>query len=157
MPEPPSTANDMPVVDIIDEPSTLDDNDVVQGRDSTADSVSAGQDDSTSADGTFTREYVEQLRAEAAEHRVRAKRGEAYAQEVFYGRVAALAKMADPTDLTYEEDLLEDGAALEAAVDDLIGRKPHLALRRPAGDVGQGARPPSGDTDLAGMLRRRAG
>lgn len=124
-----------------------------------------GEPDATASGGeiphvepdTFDRDYVEKLRAEAAEHRVKAKRAEEYAQEVFYGRVAALGKLADPTDLTYDETLLEDRAAMEAAVDELVARKPHLADRRPTGDIDQGPRPQGQTVDLAGMLRSRAG
>jgi hypothetical protein len=50
-----------------------------------------------------------------------------------------------------------DSVALEAAVDELIARKPHLANRRPSGDVDQGAREQGQTVDLAGMLRARAG
>lgn len=153
----PSTDNDTPEVQGSDEPSTLDDSGVVSGPEKPSDDVSAGQDDDASSDGTFTREYVEKLREEAAASRVKAKRFEAFAEETFYARVAALGKLADPTDLPYAEKLLEDRAALEAAVDDLIGRKPHLADRRPVGDVDQGARVTSDTVDLAGMLRQRAG
>lgn len=153
----PSTDNDTPVVDVIDDTSTLDDTADTSTQENASDDVSAGQDDETSSDGTFTREYVEKLREEAAASRVKAKRFEAFAEETFYARVAALGKLADPTDLAYDESLLEDRAALEAAVDDLIGRKPHLADRRPVGDVDQGARAPSDTVDLAGMLRQRAG
>ncbi|CAN5191514.1 hypothetical protein BH23ACT9_BH23ACT9_08730 [soil metagenome] len=157
MPETPSTMNDSPVVDIIDQPSTLDDSDVVSAPETAPDGVSAGQDDGPSSEDTFDRDYVEKLRAEAAEHRVKAKRAEEFAEEVFYGRVAALGKLADATDLPYDEALLEDRSALEAAVDELVARKPHLADRRPVGDVDQGARPQGQTVDLAGMLRSRAG
>lgn len=116
-----------------------------------------GDADASPEPDTFDRAYVEKLRAEAAEHRVKAKRAEEYAQEVFYGRVAALGKLADPTDLSYDEALLEDRSAMEAAIDELLTRKPHLADRRPTGDVDQGPRPQGQTVDLAGMLRSRAG
>ena len=106
---------------------------------------------------TFTREYVQELRDEAAKARVRAKRADDLAQEVFYSRVSALGRLADATDLPYDEALLEDRAAMEAAVDALIAAKPHLADRRPVGSVDQGARDEPGSVDLAGMLRARAG
>ena len=106
---------------------------------------------------TFPREYVEKLRAEAAANRVKAKRADDLTRELFHHRVTALGKLADPSDLEYDEALLEDGAALEAAVDELVARKPHLADRRPRGDVDQGARQTGETVDLAGMLRERAG
>lgn len=44
-----------------------------------------------------------------------------------------------------------------AAITDLISRKPHLASRRPAGEIGQGASPSTANVDLAAILRQRAG
>ena len=43
-----------------------------------------------------------------------------------------------------------DPDALAAAIDDLLGRKPHLASRRPLGDIGQGAR--GNGTEPVGLL-----
>ncbi len=106
---------------------------------------------------TFPREYVVQLRQEAAEHRTRAARAGDLGQRLHTALVAASGRLADPSDLPYDEAHLDDTEALETAVDDLLARKPHLASRRPSGDVGQGATGTSGDVDLAGMLRGLAG
>ncbi len=107
---------------------------------------------------TFSREYVQQLRDEAAKHRIKAKDRDDLARELFTSRVAALGRLADPTDLAFDEVLFDaDAPALEAAVDELLTRKPHLADRRPSGDVDQGARDQHETVDLAGMLRARAG
>ena len=110
---------------------------------------------------TFDREYVQRLRDEAAGHRVKAKRADALAGALVTAQAAATGRLADPTDLPYSEDLLDedgivDDGKVRAAVDELIARKPHLAARRPRGDVGQGARPEPDDTGLAGLLRRGA-
>ena len=110
---------------------------------------------------TFDREYVQRLRDEAAGHRVRAKRADALAAALVTAQAAATGRLADPTDLPFSEDLLDDDGLVDdgkvrAAVDELIARKPHLAARRPRGDVGQGARPEPDDTGLAGLLRRGA-
>jgi hypothetical protein len=43
---------------------------------------------------------------------------------------ALAGQLADPTDLEFDEDHLDDPDALAAAVDDLLARKPHLASRR---------------------------
>lgn len=106
---------------------------------------------------TFPRAYVENLRREAAGYRERAKRADDLAREVFTLRTAALGKLADPSDLPFDEALLDDAAALEAAVDELIARKPHLGDRRPTGDVDQGARETSEPVNLAGLVRGLAG
>lgn len=109
------------------------------------------------AEQTFTAEYVRKLREEAAAQRVKAKRADDLSREVFRLRVAATGRLADPTDLPYDEALLEDEEALSAAIDDLLAARPHYAARRATGDVGQGAVGGAGhNVDLAGILRSRA-
>jgi hypothetical protein len=110
---------------------------------------------------TFDREYVQKLRDEAAGYRVRAKRTDALNARLATAQAALTGKLADPTDLPFTDDLLdEDGlvdeAKVRAAVDDLLQRKPHLAARRPTGNVGQGARPETPEIGLADLLRRGA-
>lgn len=109
-------------------------------------------DESTEQD-TFPREYVEKLRKENASYREKAKRADDLAAQLHLARVTATGRLADPTDLPYDEALLDD-EALSAAIEDLLGRKPHLASRRVVGDIGQGAgEPNTSDVDLGGMLR----
>ena len=105
---------------------------------------------------TFPREYVERLRREAAEHRTRAQRADDLAGRLHTALVTATGRLADPTDLPYDEAHLEDAETLTTAIDDLLARKPHLASRRVTGDVGQGASKSGETVDLAGMLRARA-
>ncbi len=106
----------------------------------------------------FDREYVQKLREEAAGHRVRAKRADALAAALVSAQAALTGKLADPTDLAYSDDLLDDNGLVDegkvrAAVDALLERKPHLAARRVVGDVGQGARPSEDAFSLVGLLR----
>ena len=70
--------------------------------------------------------------------------------------VRATGKLADPTDLPFDESHIDDPSALDAAITDLISRKPHLASRRPAREIGQGASPSTANVDLAAILRQRA-
>ncbi len=120
--------------------------------------------DSTTVDTqpeTFDREYVQKLRDEAAGHRVKAKRADALNARLATAQAALTGKLADPTDLPFTDELLDDDglvdeAKVRAAVDALIVRKPHLAARRPSGDVGQGARPEAKEEGLAALLRRGA-
>lgn len=104
---------------------------------------------------TFPREYVERLRAESAEHRTRARDAEAalepMQQRLFGLLVEGTGRLADPTDLAYDPALLEDDA-LTTAIDGLLETKPHLASRRVAGDIGQGAGEPKTEVSLAGLL-----
>ena len=105
---------------------------------------------------TFPREYVEKLRQEAADARVKAKRADDYARALFSARVAATGRLADPNDMPFDEALVDDMPALEAAIDELLNRHPHYAARTPRGDVGQGVSETSSNVDLAGILRARA-
>jgi hypothetical protein len=93
---------------------------------------------------TFPRSYVERLRRESAGYRDRLRTAQARADELarqlFTARVAAIGKLADPTDLDYSADLLDNADALNVAVDELVTRKPHLKSRKPSGNVGQGVR-----------------
>lgn len=122
---------------------------------------SANPDDLSSNEGidepdTFPRSVVEKLRRENAGYREKAKKAEDYARELFYARVAATGRLADADDLPFDEALLDDHDALTAAVEELVARRPHLALRKPRGDVGAGATADAGVVDLAGILRSRA-
>lgn len=105
---------------------------------------------------TFPREYVQKLRDENAKYRQRAQQTGDLAQRLHLALVAATGRLADPTDLPYDETHLAAPEALTQAVDALLARKPHLASRRPSGDVGQGATGTSDTVDLAGLLRARA-
>lgn len=122
------------------------------------DEVEVEQTDDTPEDDpeTFPREYVAKLRDESAKHRQRAADRDALAERLHTALVTATGRLADPTDLTFDDAHLTDPDALTAAIDDLLNRKPHLASRRVVGDVGQGAGGSTAAVDLAGMLRRNA-
>lgn len=110
-------------------------------------------DDPQSEPETFPRAVVEKLRKENATYRTRALDRDAIARRLHTALVTATGRLADPTDLPYDEAHLTDVTALEVALDELLERKPHLGDRRPRGDIGQGARGRGDDVDLAGMLR----
>lgn len=106
---------------------------------------------------TFPRAYVEKLRKEAGDARARAKRTDELAHRLHVALVAATGRLADPTDLDFADEHLEDETALSTAIDALLARKPHLASRRPRGDIGQGrVSDPAATVDLAGILRSHA-
>lgn len=105
---------------------------------------------------TFPLAYVQQLRQEAADARVRVKDRDDLAARLHTALTSATGRLADPDDLPFDEAHLTDEAALSTAIDALLTRKPHLAARRVSGDVGQGATSSAATVDLAGMLRRAA-
>lgn len=105
---------------------------------------------------TFPREYVQKLRDESAKYRQRAGRTDELAKRLHTSLVAATGRLADPSDLPYDEAHLDDEEALTAAVDALLASKPHLASRKPMGDVGQGASGDGNVVGLAGLLRAGA-
>ena len=114
------------------------------------------QPDAETETETFPRSYVEDLRQENGKYRQRAQKADTYAQRLHTELVRATGRLADPTDLPFSEEHLDDPAALTAAVDELLARKPHLASRKPIGEIGQGATPAAATVDLAAMLRQRA-
>lgn len=105
---------------------------------------------------TFPRSYVEKLRKEAAGHRDRAKRADDLAQRLHTALVEGTGRLADARDLPFDESHLDDPAALSEAIDALLADKPHLATRKPMGNIGQGVTPVSNDVSLGGILRAGA-
>ncbi|UXA20930.1 hypothetical protein KXD98_20030 [Mycobacterium sp. SMC-4] len=109
--------------------------------------------DSESDPDVFPREVVEELRRENGKHRQRAQK---VARRLHTELVRATGRLADPTDLEFAEDHLDDPEALTAAIDELLDRKPHLASRRPTGDIGQGNRGSTSEPfSLLGLLKER--
>ncbi|OBK84672.1 hypothetical protein A5649_03985 [Mycolicibacter heraklionensis] len=109
------------------------------------------ESDATEADTeTFSREYVEGLRRENAKYRSQAKGSEELRHQLHDALVRLDGRLADPTDLAYADEHLDD---ITAAITDLIERKPHLA-RKPSGDVGQGNRGTGESANLLGILRQ---
>src|SRR4051812_43807017 len=75
------------------------------------------KDDADDKGETFPRSYVEKLRTEAKDNRKRYEVAETRVQEIsrqlFTLRVQATQKLADPTDLEYNPDLLGDDDRLD--------------------------------------------
>lgn len=88
----------------------------------------------------FTREYVQALRRENGKHRQRATEADTLAARLHTELVRATGRLADPADLPFDAEHLDDADKLAAAVDELLAAKPHLASRTPRGDIGQGNR-----------------
>ncbi|WP_448810465.1 hypothetical protein [Agromyces bauzanensis] len=105
---------------------------------------------------TFPREYVQKLRDESARYRQRASDRDTLAGRLHTALVAATGRLADPTDLPFDDAHLDDPDALTAALDALLDRKPHLATRKPSGNIGQGASVVADTVSLSGLLRANA-
>ena len=84
------------------------------------------------------------------------KKADTYAQWLHIELVRATGKLADPSDMPFDETHLDDPEELTAAIDDLLARKPHLTSPRPTGDIGQGPLRSPATVDLAALLRQRA-
>ncbi|MGV9792401.1 hypothetical protein [Gordonia sp. NPDC003422] len=105
----------------------------------------------------FPRAYVEELRQENADYRTRAKTADDLAKRLHTELVRATGRLADPTDMPFDAEHLDDPDKLAAAVDDLLARKPHLKARRIVGAVGQGeSDTASGGVNLLGIMQGRA-
>jgi hypothetical protein len=86
---------------------------------------------------TFSRDYVSGIRKEAADHRAKSK---TLATRLHAELVRSTGRLADPHDLSFDPAHIEDPDALNAAIDELLARKPHFAARTPQGKVGQGVK-----------------
>jgi hypothetical protein len=114
------------------------------------------EDQADAEPATFPREVVERLRQQNGRYRQRAQQADSYAHRLHTELVRATGRLADPTDLEYADEHLDDPDTLTAAIDDLLDRKPHLASRRPTGDIGQGQRGAvSAPFSLLGLLKER--
>lgn len=113
---------------------------------------SEGEPDTSAEPDTFDRAYVEKLRQENGKYRQRAQRADDLAKRLHTELVRATGKLADPTDLAFNEDHLGDTESLTSAIDELLTAKPHLAARRITGDVGQGVGTTAG-VNLAEIMR----
>lgn len=123
----------------------------------TPEDVSTGSDTNDVEPDTFPRDYVEKLRDENAKYRQRAQKSDELAHRLHRALVEADGRLADPTDLDYAEEHLEDAESLSEAIGELLQAKPHLAARKPVGSIGQGAVSQGTNTvDLAGLLRAGA-
>ena len=105
---------------------------------------------------TFPREYVVKLRDENAKYRQRAGQSDDLAHRLHLELVKATGRLADATDLPFDDSHLTDPDALAAAVDVLLASKPHLGNRKPTGDIGQGASSVTDTFSLSGLLRSGA-
>lgn len=100
---------------------------------------------------TFGADYVSQLRDEAKGHR---EKSQALAARLHTELVRQTGRLADPSELPFDQSHIEDPEALSAAIDELLTRKPHYAARTPQGNtVGQGVKDQGQSTDWLAQLK----
>ena len=113
------------------------------------------EDDEDDEGDTFPRSYVKRLRERSAGYRTRAKESEERAatleRALFTERVRALDLLADPEDLPFNADALEDPDALRAAAEALVQKRPHLRRRGTTGPE-VGAREHDDGTEPVSLL-----
>lgn len=104
---------------------------------------------------TFDRAYVEKLRKESAKYRDKAKRTEELEKRLHHALVAKDGRLADPDDLEFNPDHLDNPEALSNAIANLVAKKPGLRAQRLSGDVGAGVRekPKPPTTDLLAIMK----
>ena len=104
---------------------------------------------------TFDRSYVEKLRKESAKYRDKAKRTEELEKRLHRSLVAQDGRLADPDDLEFNPDHLDDPDALSDAIANLVAKKPGLRAQRLSGDIGAGVRekPKPPTTDLLTIMK----
>lgn len=104
-------------------------------------------------------DQIAEVRREAAGYRTKLRDTEAHLQrvqsELFHAKVAATGRLADASDMPVNVELLDDGDALNTAIDELLQSKPHLKARS-FGGIGQGEQPERSSVSLGGILRRNA-
>lgn len=140
--------------------------------DPTGDGATAGPDsgpgdtepDSDTTDDSarvYPADYVQRLRRDVANYRTRASDAEQRLTELsealWTARVSELGLLADPADLPFDPELVDDVDAIRAAAEALVAAKPHLRSQRITARIGQGepdtAPPPA---SLVGLLRAGA-
>lgn len=122
------------------EPAATEATEVGDTESLTPDPAEVPEEPQSDEPDTFPREVVEELRKENGKYRQRAQAADALAQRLHTELVRGTGRLADPTDLPFDPDHLDEPQKLTAAIDELLDAKPHLATRRPSGDIGQGNR-----------------
>jgi hypothetical protein len=127
--------------------------DVVETQEQATEEIDQVETEDQDAE-TFPAEVVHKLRDENAKLRIKAKRSDELAQQLHTELVRATGRLADPTDLEYNEEHLADPEKLTGAIDSLLTAKPHLKSRKVTGDVNQGNRAAAeAPKDFSALLR----
>lgn len=110
------------------------------------DTTPADAAEPTEEEITFSADDVRKLRAEATEHRLKAKAVRAEANARLLAQVIlADGRLIDPDALTVTDELLDDSGYVDAAkvaevITNTIADKPYLSAQKPHTVIPQGAR-----------------
>lgn len=129
----------------MDDDTTTDDTTVDTEQDTTEENISV--------------ESARKLRSEAKGLRDRAKAAEAladdYARRLFAARVSATGLVANPAEIPFNGDLLDDDDALNTAIETAITERPYIRSRKAAGIIGQGVKgDPTVPQDFSSLFSR---
>lgn len=97
----------------------------------------------TTVDNSETSEVREESTEEKQEDYT--ARIDSLSRRLFLAMVEKDGRLIDPTDMPYSADLVEDDAAMKAAIDELLSSKPYLKREKFRSDIGAGNR---GEKDL---------
>ena len=104
------------------------------------DGTEPADDDTEQDDDGSDSTPLQRARRDAAKYRRRLRdtesRLESLQRELFTARVRATGRLADPTDMPFDPELLDSDDGLTEAIDALTEAKPHLKARA-FGDIGQ--------------------
>jgi hypothetical protein len=111
----------------------------------TEDPADDEDDAATDEPDTFPREVVEKLRQENGKHRQRAQRADTYAERLHTELVRATGRPADPSDLEFAEDHLDNPDAMRPRSTNYlpVSRTWPAAGRPVTSDKGNGAQHPN--------------
>ncbi len=117
--------------------------------------------EATTEPETYSADYVRELRAEAAERRVKAKRVDEANARLVSAYARHDGRLVDASELSYDDGMLDDDGLIDpdkvsAAIDELLAAKPYLASNRPTQPIAQGVREDVPDQPgLFSLLRER--
>ena len=117
--------------------------------------------EATTEPETYSADYVKELRAEAAERRVKAKRVDEANERLVSAYARHDGRLVDASELSYDDSMLDDDGLIDpdkvsAAIDELLAAKPYLASARPQQPIAQGVREDVPDQPgLFSLLRDR--
>lgn len=124
------------------------------------DNLDPDDEDTPDDDGEQDDELVRSLRKEAGDYRRKLRDTETerdeLRHELYRERVAALGVLADPDDLPFDAEALDDPDRLRELADELVSAKPHLRSRRIRQRAGQGEGSGADGFSLAAALSRGA-